>query len=158
MLIINSVFSQDNHTQKKLESLEVALSKATTDSTKLNLLKILGYDYALHTNEKNIKFNQKAIDLGTKLNIPMAIADAYLNYAIYYERINDTLRQTKYIDKILALGKEKKDNNILGKGYYEKAFSYWNKKNLNQAIYYLEKSEKIYKKLGDKFNLSNVYL
>ncbi len=157
--LINSFcFSQDNFTQKKLDSIETSLSKVKNDSIKLSMLLGLGRDYALNANERNIEFNQKSIALAQKLNRPFSIAEAYANYGMYYERINDTLKQKQYLDKILVLGQEKKDNRVIGRGYFEKGFYYWNKKNLRKTNQYLEQSIEFYKKTKDKNSLSDVYL
>lgn len=157
-LLLNTAFSQDNFTQKKLDSIETKLSKVSNDSIKLTIMLGLGRDYALNANKRNLEFNRKAIELAQKLNRPFSIAEAYANYGMYYERINDTVKQKQYLDKILVLGQEKKDNRVLGKGYYEKGFYYWTRKNLQKTNHYLEQSIAFYKKTKDKNSLSDVYL
>jgi class 3 adenylate cyclase/tetratricopeptide (TPR) repeat protein len=157
-LVTNAVFSQDNFTKKKLDSIETKLSKVSNDSIRLTMMLGLGRDYALHANKRNLEFNQKSIELAQKLNRPLGIAEAYANYGLYYERINDTLKQKEYLEKILVLGQEKKDNRVLGKAYFEKGFYYWNRKNLRKTNQYLEQSIEFYKKTKDKNSLSEVYL
>lgn len=158
ILMTSFGFAQDRPTQIKLDSLETKLSTVKNDSVKLSILVGLGRDYALHSNKRNFEFNQKAIELAKKLNKPMAIAEAYGNYGYYYGSVNDTLKQTEYLDKILALGKEKKDNSILGRGHFDKAMFFWGRNNLIQAKYHFEQSEEFTKKTGNKNTLGNVYL
>src|SRR5690554_2793435 len=158
VLVTGFGFAQDQPTQIKLDSLEAKLSKAENDSVKLSILLGLGKDYALHSNKRNFEFNQKAIELAKKLNKPMAIAEAYGNYGYYYDKINDTLKQTAYLDKILALGKEKKNNEILGRGHFDKAMFFWGKNNFHQAMYHFEQSKEFTKKTDNKGALGNVYI
>lgn len=157
VLITSLGFSQDKATQLKLDSLEAILSKTKNDSLKLKTLLGLGRDYGLYTNKRVFEFNEKGIALATKMNKPIAIAEAYANYSNYYERINDTLKQKVYLDKIFALGNEKKSNSILGKAHFEKAFYFW-EKSPAKSIKHFEKAEEYYKKENDKKGLSDVYL
>lgn len=157
VLITSFGFSQDRTRQLKLDSLEATLSKTKNDSVKLKTLLGLGRDYGLYANKRVFEFNQKGIALAEKMNKPIAIAEAYSNYSNYYERINDTLKQNVYIDKIFALGNEKKNNRILGKAHYEKAFSLW-ERSPTKSIKHFEKAEEFYKKDNDKEHLAEVYL
>jgi hypothetical protein len=83
--------------------LEKKLSTDIQDSLKLDILLGLGRDYALYSNKRVFEFNQKGIELANKLNKPVAIAEAYANYSYYYERINDTIKQNEYLNKIGSL-------------------------------------------------------
>ena len=112
VLITSFIFSQDKATNERLLSLEKKLSTNIQDSLKLDILLVLGRDYAIYSNKRVFEFNQKGIELAKKINRPIAIAEAYANYSSYYERINDTLKQKEYLDKIFALGKEKNNNKI----------------------------------------------
>lgn len=157
ILITSFGFSQDKATNERLLSLEKKLSTNIQDSLKLDILLGLGRDYAIYSNKRVFEFNQKGIELAKKINRPIAIAEAYANYSSYYERINDTLKQKEYLDKIFALGKEKKNNSILGKAHFEKAFYFW-EKSPSQSKHHFELAEKFYKKDNNKRSLSDVYL
>lgn len=151
-------FSQNHRTQKVLDSLETELSAITNDTIRLKYLNVLGRDYALYSNKKHFEYNRKAIELAKKINYPMAIAEAYANKGSYYERQNDTVRQLELLDKIITLGNKNKDNNVLGKGYFEKGFYYWTRKNKAKAEQNFLKAEKFFTKANNIKYLSDVYI
>lgn len=149
--------AQDITDLRKIDSLSQRLSQVKTDTARLSILLKLGASYAWTDNKKALEVNNEAAQLAQKLNQPHKIALAYKNSKDYYEYQSDTLNWKKGIEKILNLGNEINDNQILGMGNFEMAMYLWRKKPADSEAYF-KKAVEYYKKTNNKDQRSNLYL
>ena len=70
--------------QQKIDSLLIELPKAKLDTTKVNILNLLGFTYNNLEAKKGMQYHQQALKLSQKIDFKFGLTSAYRGIASNY--------------------------------------------------------------------------
>ncbi len=142
--------------QKELDSLLLRLKNyAIDDTTKLNLLLDISFDYATIDPVKGIETADAVITLAGKLNSATFIAKGYSQKGMNYLYLGEESLALKMYEKSLQLFQQLKDTKGTAISLYRLGELYFRRGEYFTAQQYLQKSIPLFEK-ADKEKLPNV--
>jgi tetratricopeptide (TPR) repeat protein len=105
------IYSLQCHTQTRtIDSLRIVLQSAKKDTTKINTLNWLAYQFRNNDPDTAIYFATEAFALASKTNYKVGIANAFLwkgvavmNLGKYEDALNNSMQALKIYDKLIAI-------------------------------------------------------
>jgi two-component system NtrC family sensor kinase len=161
--------------QEKIDSILAVLKVAKQDSTKVNTLNALSYEFRSNDPDTAIYFANEALALATKTNYKMGIANAYLslgaatmNLGKYEEALKNNMDALKIYDQLLGSEKATGKSKILklkARAYNNIGNIYDNQGDYPEALKNNFAALKIREETGDKTgiaasynNIGNIYV
>ncbi|MCO6497811.1 MAG: hypothetical protein J5I50_09135 [Chitinophagaceae bacterium] len=143
--------------QAKYQQAELSLDSAIifldlSDDSRTLYRKTLVYDAlsgiykGLNNYDKAIEYQLKANDLYEKQHATSSLVKAYLNTSVLYKELHNLEQQENYSRKVLAIGKETKDDNYLFLGYNYIAFALSEQSKYKEAAKYLDSAKTYFNK------------
>ncbi|HEY2584092.1 MAG TPA: ATP-binding protein [Mucilaginibacter sp.] len=129
---------------KQIDTLRLALSKATADTDKLNILRMLGYDYFISNPDSCIIFSQQAYELAVKYKQPLMEARMLNNMANAYATMGDYVKGIQFYLKALRIHETL--NNIPGEEliYDNIGATYVQEADYKNALRYLQMADRLW--------------
>jgi signal transduction histidine kinase len=133
-----------NAQHKKIDTLRLALGKATADTDKLNIDRQLGTIYFISNPDSCIIFSLQAYELATKLKLPIVQARALNNMANAYATMGDYVKGIQFYFRALRINE--RINNIIGiqTVYNNIGATYVQEADYKNALRYLQLADKIW--------------
>jgi two-component system, sensor histidine kinase and response regulator len=154
LLFPSLLFAQTN----KLDSLLNIVSTMPDDTSKMNTLHEIGYEYyKIDKSKKTLEYATKELMLAQKLNNKRGIGAAYLNHGIFYLENRKYDLALYYDKKALAIMKEL--NNKLGMStcYINLSLLHMRKGEYNEAISYFSKAIQLKQEIRDMKGMALAY-
>ena len=170
LIIITFCLAQQCFCQKKgqerIDSLLTVLQKTNQDSSKVNSLNALSYEFRSNDPDTAIYFANKALDLATKTNYKIGIANAYLSLGIakmnlgkYQDALNNNNDALRIFDELLNKENINKSEvlNLKARAYANNGNIYNNQGNYPEALKSNSEALKIREEIGDKAGIAACY-
>ncbi|MCH8317951.1 MAG: tetratricopeptide repeat protein [Bacteroidetes bacterium] len=137
-----------------VDSLETLL-KTATDTTRINLLNDLAFEYRRSKPEKAKGYAEEALALSKKVGFKKGIARSLKNIGIFYytqgnydKAIDHYLRSLKIYEKL-------DDKKSIASSLNNIGIVYWQQGNYDKAMDHYLRSLRMYEELGDKKGIAN---
>ena len=153
--IVSSAYSQN----KAIDSLKNVLLTQKEDTSKVNTLHELGFQYGVVGDvEKSLDCAKKALILSQKLGYKKGELKAYFYLTDINQRgLGNQQEAMRYCKKGVELSKKYQDKNNLASFYLQMSYINSNLYNSAEALNYSFKALKIFESSDDKINLSETY-
>jgi signal transduction histidine kinase len=151
----SSTYSQN----KAIDSLKNVLLTQKEDTSKVNTLHELGFQYGFVGDfEKSLDCAKKALVLSEKLGYKKGELKAYLYLIDINQRgLGNQQEAMQYCKKGIELSEKYQDDNNLASFYLQMSYINSNLYNSPEALNYSFKALKIFESSDDKINLSETY-
>lgn len=143
-LALMALFINANAQRKVIDSLRVALSKTTVDTTRMNILRNLGNAYFISRPDSCIIFGQQAYELAAKHNDLLDQADVLNILANAYSTIGDYVKGLQFYFKALRINEHINNTSGIVKNYSNIGSTYTQSQDYDKALPYLKKAQKIW--------------
>lgn len=150
--LINTEFSFAN----QLDSLTSLLNKSK-DSTKVDLLNKICWEYIYNEPQKALYFAKQAKQLAGKLNYLKGLADANTRIGIVYDVTSKYDSAIYYYNQSLYISKKLNNKKGIGSAYSNLGLAYWNKGSLSKALEFYLMAIPEFDAINDSINLGNNY-
>jgi two-component system NtrC family sensor kinase len=168
--IIIFCLAQQSFCQKKgkerIDSLLAVLQKTNQDSNKVNSLNALSYEFRSNDPDTAIYFANQALDVATKTNYEIGIANAYLslgaakmNLGKYEDALNNNNDALKMLDELLNKENINKSAilSLKARAYANNGNIYDDHGNYSEALKNNSEALKIREEIGDKAGIAASY-
>jgi two-component system NtrC family sensor kinase len=144
ILLLIFTVTTANAQHKTIDTLRVALSKATVDTVRLNILMQLGTNYFIPNPDSSIIFGLQAYDLAGKYKLPLKQAKVLNNMANAYSTMGDYVKGIQMYFKALRVNES--FNNIPGivTVYNNIGATYVQEADYKNALRYLQLGDKLW--------------
>ena len=128
----------------RTDSLQRALSRATTDTAKVNLLNEIAYEYWSSDPAKVLDYSRQALRMAQKAGYVAGEARAYQGFGIYYWKTDQHAQAIAHYEKALKLYDGLKDNIGVAKSQNNMGMVYRDQGNDVVALeYYLDALKRV---------------
>lgn len=152
--------SKQKKYSQSTDALKEALEKATSDTTKINILNRLSSSYFYTNPNIGNHYGERALKLAQKINWKQGIALAYHHLGVCEWVLTDYSEAINYFYLSLAAYEELKDLNGISEAFNNLGLLNVEMKKYNQAFKYFNKAYGINMKTGNKismvYNLNNI--
>jgi serine phosphatase RsbU (regulator of sigma subunit) len=136
----------------KVNEINVQLTKAESDSLKIQLWIKLSGMYSNSNTDSSLKYAKKALELSETKNDKKLRAMSYHNIGVTYYYKGDYDIALDYMFKSLKISEEIDSKKEIGSAYNNIGNIYWMQGNLKEALDFYFKDLDISKKIGDEVN------
>jgi serine phosphatase RsbU (regulator of sigma subunit) len=150
--------------QTKVDSLLMKLTESNEDSSKVNLLNELSYEYWDINPNEGLQYAKKALLLSEKLKSKVGMAESYSNISRSYRRLTNLTKSLEYGFKSLNLFEEIGDKHGIVRNLINIGNTYRVQKDYNTSLEYLHRALKLNEEIDDKMwtarnlnSIGNVY-
>ncbi len=145
--------------QNSAEPLIAALTHATEDSNKVNLLNQCSYLLSRTNPEQGIVYSTRAKELAEKLNWQKGLARAFDNAALCYNILEDTAQARQNALKSIEIARKINDSPTVVSGLIRLSFvAYHERRQMRVARAYGEEALKLAQDIKDPRSLAFAYM
>jgi serine phosphatase RsbU (regulator of sigma subunit) len=153
LLFSSALFAQD---KERLHHNLHALDTASSDTLKIRLLDIIGWDTSYENLAVGLKYSQEALTLSDKINYKKGIIHACNTIGTIYQDMGDSPKAIAYHLRGLKLAEETEEKVAIIKACMNISIVYSSQDNHKEAIRYLLRSKNIAEQTRDTFSLAAV--
>lgn len=143
--------------KKKIDSLFNVLNSTSFDTTKVNTLSALSFNFSVADSAKAFQYARQGVQLAQKINYKKGIATCYNNIGIVYKNSGNYFLALENYKKALAIFEETEDKKGIAKTYIIIGVVYSEQSDFTQAMEFYQKAQKIYELLNDKAGMAKSY-
>lgn len=144
--------------QKELDSLLILLKSNTTgDTTQLDLLNDVAFDYSFTDPTKGLEYAGKAISLAQKLNNRSKLASAFSNKGVNYSAGGNDSMALEYYHKALAIHQSDNSKKGIAIANNNIGLIFFNSSDYVKALEYHSKTLATFKELNDDVKIAFAY-
>ncbi|MCD4744708.1 MAG: tetratricopeptide repeat protein [Bacteroidales bacterium] len=154
LIISFHVISQQ---QEKIDSLNQALNNAVEDTTKINILFDLFWEYRRIDPDTALNYASLSLELSKKINYSSGIANSLFCIGIIYKSRSDFKRAKELLSESINYYKKTGDSLDVASCQMEIGVIYNKQNNYQKALEYLQKAQKFFIESGNKEKLSRIY-
>jgi signal transduction histidine kinase len=157
---LERISSKQQQYAQSVDSLKESLKKATTDTTRINILNRIASNYFYTKPKEGIPYGEAALKLATKIQWKKGIATANVNLGVCQWVLSDYPKAINHFYKSLSIFEDLKDLNGISEAYNNLGLLNVEIKKYDLAFRYFNKAFEINKKTGNKlsmvYNLNNI--
>ncbi|MBC8489705.1 MAG: tetratricopeptide repeat protein [Bacteroidetes bacterium] len=154
LIISFHVISQQ---QEKIDSLNRELNNAIEDTTKVNILLGLFWEYRRIDPDTALNYALQSLELSKKINYSFGIANSLFSISIIYKSRSDFKKAQEVLSESIYYY-EKTGNSLgIASCQTEIGVIYNKQNNYQKALEYLQKAQNIFIESGNKIKLSRIY-
>jgi len=143
--------------KRRLDSLELLLSQnSEQDTTRLNLLNELAYDYHLYDPEKGLLRANEAIELAVRLQQNKKLATAYQYKGHNYKAKGEDSLALKLYDKAILIHEKINNRNGVARTTFNKGLVYFGWSDYQKSTENYLKAYAIFEKEKDSFLMAKI--
>ena len=139
----------------KIDSLENLLSKAQSDTTRVNLLVDLTMEYWSSAPEKTLDYAKKAMAISEKIKYKRGQARSYQGIGVYYWQKNDHATALENYEKGKDIYEEIGDKSGKARALSNIGIIYGEQGNYGQALDYYLQAIAIFEEIGDMSRMAS---
>lgn len=155
-LALITLFINANAQRKVIDSLRAALSKTTTDTVRMNILRDLGRAYFISRPDSCIIFGQQAYELAVKYNDLLNQAKILNNVANAYATIGDYVKSLQFYFKALRINERINYTVGIVTNYNNIGATYISSQDYDKGLPYLKRAQKIWGPYTQKHQLKTL--
>lgn len=144
--------------QKNIDSLLQGLKKAGEDTTRVNLMNRLSWEYAVSHPEEAAKYAKEALELAEKAGYKKGIGDAYNHIGLVYDYQGSYDQALDYYFKALRVREDRNNRRGIASSYNNIGYIYHLQENFDKALEYHTKSLKIKEEIKDSKGMAYSYV
>lgn len=157
LLICSNLLAQSN-SQKRIDSLEAAIPKATNDSIRANLFKDLAWEFQkVAKYDTAMVYALKTLKLSEQNNFSREEAFAHDALGNIYTQKSKHLEALTHFDRAMAIRADLKDTLGMGVVHNNKGLAYRVMGNYPRSLQSYANALKIFEKLNEKHRVAVVY-
>lgn len=117
-----------------IDSLQKELSKAKTDTDRINLLDLISFNYSNFDSEKGLRYAREAASIALKINWNRGMANAEIDQGLNYMAKNDDASAIAHYLKALEIYRKTGDKKGMGSVYANMGYLYLTRSDYVNAL------------------------